>query len=137
MASNGSDQMPSPEQPPADFKTEFHPCSNTPLLSQLQEEFGQHATAMMAPDPHPWCPFIKEGDYLFAEIALQAGLNMLQINGLLSLISHIIQGKANVTLQNDVDLQCAWDRAAMQVTLVHSFSSYTMNFHPFIHKLLL
>ncbi|KAI6144582.1 hypothetical protein BKA82DRAFT_4330868 [Pisolithus tinctorius] len=116
MASNGSDRTPSPEQPPADFKTEFHPRSNTPSLFQSQEEFGQHATATMAPDPHPWHPFIEEGDYLFAEIALQAGLNASQINGLLSLISHIVQGKANVTLRNDVDLQRAWDRAAMQVT---------------------
>ncbi|KIO12067.1 hypothetical protein M404DRAFT_125704 [Pisolithus tinctorius Marx 270] len=137
MASNGSDQMPSPEQPPADFKTEFHPHSNTPSLFQSQEEFGQHATAMMAPDPHPWCPFIEGGDYLFAEISLQAGLNTSQINGLLSLIPCIVQGKENATLQNDVDLQCAWDRAAMQVTLVCSFSSYTMSFHAFIHKLLL
>ncbi|KAI6146925.1 hypothetical protein BKA82DRAFT_35708 [Pisolithus tinctorius] len=116
MVSNGSDQTPSPEQPPADFKTEFHPCSNTPSLFQSQEEFGQRAAATMAPDPHPWCPFIEEGDYLFAEIALQVGLNASQINGLLSLISRIVQGKANVTLWNDVDLQHAWDRAAMQVT---------------------
>ncbi|KAI6146015.1 hypothetical protein BKA82DRAFT_164103 [Pisolithus tinctorius] len=129
--------MPSPEQLPADFKTEFHPCSNTPLLFQLQEEFGQCAAATMAPNPHPWHPFIEEGDYLFAEIALQVGLNASQINGLLSLISHIIQGKANVTLWNDVDLQCAWDRAAMQVTPVCSFSSYTVSFYAFIHKLLL
>ncbi|KAI5986273.1 hypothetical protein F5J12DRAFT_787264 [Pisolithus orientalis] len=110
---------------------------NTPSLFQSQEEFGQHATAMMAPNPHPWCPFIEEGDYLFAEIALQAGLNASQINGLLSLISRIVQGKANVTLQNNADLQHAWDRVAMQVTPVHSFSSYTMSFHAFIHKLLL
>ncbi|KAI6138576.1 hypothetical protein BKA82DRAFT_4020305 [Pisolithus tinctorius] len=87
--------------PPADFKTEFHPCSNTPSLFQSQEEFGQRAAATMAPDPHPWCPFIEEGDYLFAEIALQVGLNASQINGLLSLISRIVQGKANVTLWND------------------------------------
>ncbi|KAI6006349.1 hypothetical protein F5J12DRAFT_905767 [Pisolithus orientalis] len=88
-------EIPLHKVPPADFKTEFHPHSNTPSLFQSQEEFGQCATAMMAPDPHPWHPFIEEGDYLFAEIALQAGLNMSQINGLLSLISHTIQGKAN------------------------------------------
>ncbi|KAI6143422.1 hypothetical protein BKA82DRAFT_4331282 [Pisolithus tinctorius] len=56
-----------------DCQTEFHPHSNTPSLFQSQEEFGQRATATMAPDPHPWRPFIEEGDYLFAEIALQAG----------------------------------------------------------------
>ncbi|KAI5990052.1 hypothetical protein F5J12DRAFT_907606 [Pisolithus orientalis] len=83
-----------------EYKTQFHPCSNTPSLFQSQEEFGQCATATMAPDPHPWCPFIKEGDYLFAEIALQVGLNVSQINGLLSLISCIVQGKANFTRHN-------------------------------------
>ncbi|KAI6024939.1 hypothetical protein PISMIDRAFT_80449, partial [Pisolithus microcarpus 441] len=66
----------------------------------------------MACDTQPWCPFIKEGDYMFAEIALQAGLSTSHINGLLMLIAHINQGKAKVTLQNEVDLQGAWDRAA-------------------------
>ncbi|KAF8547604.1 hypothetical protein OG21DRAFT_1527044 [Imleria badia] len=61
-------------------------------------------------------PFAEEGDYLFAEIALQAGLNSLQVNGLLGLISRISQGKAKVTLRNEIDLRRSWDRAAAQVT---------------------
>ncbi|KAI5986488.1 hypothetical protein EDD15DRAFT_2389855 [Pisolithus albus] len=108
--------MSSSEQQPADFKTEFHPRSNRPSLFQSQEEFGQCAFPAMAHDTQPWRPFIEEGDYMFAEIALQAGLSASHINGLLTLIARINQGKAKVTLRNEVDLQRAWDRAAMQVT---------------------
>ncbi|KAI6004782.1 hypothetical protein EDD15DRAFT_2359613 [Pisolithus albus] len=108
--------MSSSKQQPADFKTEFHPCSNRPSLFQSQEEFGQCAFPAMVCDTQPWRPFIEEGDYMFAEIALQAGLSTSHINGLLTLIARINQGKAKVTLQNEVDLQHAWDRAAMQVT---------------------
>ncbi|KIK13566.1 hypothetical protein PISMIDRAFT_47615, partial [Pisolithus microcarpus 441] len=99
-----------------DFKTEFHPRSNRPSLFQSQEEFGQCAFPATARDTQPWRPFIEEGDYMFAEIALQAGLSASHINGLLTLIARINQGKAKVTLRNEVDLQRAWDRAAMQVT---------------------
>ncbi|KAI6096506.1 hypothetical protein F5141DRAFT_1220785 [Pisolithus sp. B1] len=93
------------EEQPTDFKTEFHPRSHCPSLFQSQEEFGQYAFPAMVHDTQPWHPFIEEGDYMFAEIALQAGLSTSHINGLLMLISCIGQGKH------------AWDRAAMQVTL--------------------
>lgn len=143
-SSSGSRRSPSAEQPP-DFKTEFHPHSNRPPLFQQQEEFGMRDDHQMAPDTHPWRPFVEQGDYLFAEIALQAGLNASQVNGLLRLISHISQGKAKVTLQNEVDLRRAWDMAAMQVTpvsLIHyislvlyspfsfTFSSFDMTWLP-------
>ncbi|KIJ09546.1 hypothetical protein PAXINDRAFT_87312 [Paxillus involutus ATCC 200175] len=103
MTSSRSHHSPSPEQPP-DFKTEFHPRSNRPPLFHQQEEFGMQNVDQMAADNHPWRPFAEQGDYLFAEIALQAGLNASQVNGLLRLISHISQGKAKVTLRNEVDL---------------------------------
>ncbi|KAI6107235.1 hypothetical protein EV401DRAFT_2060073 [Pisolithus croceorrhizus] len=96
--------------------TEFHPHSNCPSLFQSQEEFGQCAFPAMACNTQPWCPFIEEGDYMFAEIALQAGLSASHINSLLMLIACVNQGKAKVTLRNEVNLQRAWDRAAMQVT---------------------
>ncbi|KIK14665.1 hypothetical protein PISMIDRAFT_116623 [Pisolithus microcarpus 441] len=108
--------MSTSEQEPADFKTEFHPRSDCPPLFQSQEDFGQCAFPAMAHDTQPWLPFIEEGDYLFAEIALQAGLSASHINGLLTLISRIGQGKVKVTLRNEVDVQRAWDWAAMQVT---------------------
>ncbi|KAI6107526.1 hypothetical protein EDD17DRAFT_1776127 [Pisolithus thermaeus] len=103
MESNGDERTSGSKEQPADFKTEFHPCSNHPSLFQSQEEFGQNAFPAMVHDTQPWHPFIEEGDYIFAEIALQAGLSASHINGLLTLISRIGQGK------------CAWDRAAMQV----------------------
>ncbi|KAI6100510.1 hypothetical protein F5141DRAFT_1190291 [Pisolithus sp. B1] len=81
--------------------TEFHPCSNCPSLFQSQEELGQYAFPAMVCDTQPWHPFIEEGDYIFAEVALQAGLSASHINGLLMLISCISQGKVKVTLWNE------------------------------------
>ncbi|KAF8120295.1 hypothetical protein EV363DRAFT_1191298 [Boletus edulis] len=103
---------------PHDFKTHFHPRSNRPPLFQYQNDFGCWDIHDLAPDAQPWRPFAEEGDYQFAEIALQAGLNTSQVNGLLALMSRISQGKAKVTLRSEVDLRRAWDKAAMQVTPV-------------------
>ena len=114
----------SPEQPP-DFKTEFHLCSHCPPLFQHQEDFGLWNVADLAPDSSPWRPFIEEGDYLFAEIALQAGLNASQVNGLLGLVTHVSQEKAKVTLHNEIDLHCAWNQAAAQVTPVCCVSRFS------------
>ncbi|KAI6106573.1 hypothetical protein EV401DRAFT_2060308 [Pisolithus croceorrhizus] len=94
--------MSSSKQQPADFKTKFHPHSNHLSLFQSQEEFGQCAFPAMACNTQPWRPFIKEGDYMFAEIALQAGLSTSHINGLLMLITCINQGKAKFTHHNIV-----------------------------------
>ncbi|KAF8127384.1 hypothetical protein EV363DRAFT_1401113 [Boletus edulis] len=116
MASSHSHRSASSEPPVPDFKTEFHPHSHRPPLFQHQEDFGLRNAAELAPDGSPWRPFVEEDDYLFAEIALQAGLNSSQVNGLLGLISRISQGKAKVTLRNEIDLRRSWDRAAAQVT---------------------
>ncbi|KAG6374269.1 hypothetical protein JVT61DRAFT_4290 [Boletus reticuloceps] len=105
MASSSShhDQSVSVELP-HDFKTRFHPHSNCPPLFQYQNDFGHRDIHDLAPDAQPWHLFAEEGDYQFAEIALQAGLNMSQANSLLTLISRISQGMAKVTLRNEVDL---------------------------------
>ena len=112
----------SPRQPPADFKTEFHPCSRQLPLFQQQELFGLRDVAKLVADSQLWRPFVEEGDHIFAEIALWAGLNTSQINSLLILISCISHGDAKVMLRNENDLQRAWDNAAMQVTPVSSYS---------------
>jgi hypothetical protein len=126
MATSGSHShcAASPEQPP-DFKTEFHPRSRRRPLFQHQEDFGLRNVADLAPNSSPWCPFIEEGDYLFTEIALQAGLNASQVNGLLGLVARVSQGKTKVTLRNEIDLRRAWDRAAAQVTPVSCVSRFS------------
>ncbi|KAG6369593.1 hypothetical protein JVT61DRAFT_14212, partial [Boletus reticuloceps] len=86
MASSHSHRSASSEPPVPDFKTEFHPRSHRPPLFQHQEDFGLRNAAELAPNGSPWRPFVEEGDYLFAEIALQAGLNSSQVNDLLGLI---------------------------------------------------
>lgn len=119
MRSSRSRRSPSPEKP-IDFKTEYHPRSHRPPLFQQQESFGLRDLSDTPSDSQPWRPFVEEGDYIFSEIALQAGLNNSSVNSLLTLISRISQGKAKVTLRNEVDLRRAWDRAAAQLTPVRS-----------------
>lgn len=124
MASSSSHRSSSPDPLP-NFKTEFHPRSRRAPLYHAQEELSQRDVPELAPDSRPWRPFVEKGDCLFAEIALQAGLNASYVNSLLTLITRIPQGKLKVTLRNETDLRCAWDRAAMQVTQVsihHSLS---------------
>ncbi|KAF8836624.1 hypothetical protein BDN67DRAFT_1014534 [Paxillus ammoniavirescens] len=80
----------------------------------------------MAPDKEPWRPYRVSGDFEFAEIALEAGLNAAQIDGLLSLIFHVSQGQAEVTLKNEADLHKAWDHAAMELTPISDYEELCM-----------
>ncbi|KIN99482.1 hypothetical protein M404DRAFT_30342 [Pisolithus tinctorius Marx 270] len=87
-----------------------------PTLFQSAEEFGQQNLKCMAPDREPWRPFASEGDYVFATVAVEAGLSSTQVDSLLKLIHCIRQGTASVTLCNDAGLRTALDRAAAQLT---------------------
>ncbi|KAI6013281.1 hypothetical protein EDC04DRAFT_2870836 [Pisolithus marmoratus] len=77
---------------PPDFKTEFHPRSKRPTLYQSFEDFGQQIPEDMAPVSEPWRPFASEGDYIFAMIAVEAGLTSTQVDSLLTLFHRIKQG---------------------------------------------
>ncbi|KAI6042277.1 hypothetical protein EDC04DRAFT_2564564 [Pisolithus marmoratus] len=77
---------------PPDFKTEFHPRSKRPTLYQSFEDFGQQIPEDMAPVSEPWRPFASEGDYIFATIAVEAGLTSTQVDSLLTLFHRIKQG---------------------------------------------
>ncbi|KAI5998520.1 hypothetical protein F5J12DRAFT_906856 [Pisolithus orientalis] len=71
----------------------YHPCSRRPVLHQPYEEFGiNNAASPTMVDSTPWKPFKTRGDYLFAEIALDAGLNKTQVNGLLELFLLVTKG---------------------------------------------
>ncbi|KAG1861216.1 hypothetical protein F4604DRAFT_1929797 [Suillus subluteus] len=72
-------------------------------------------------DKEPWHPFRSCGDFEFSEIAIKAALNKSQINALLSLITHISEGHAQITLKNEANLSKAWDNAAAELT---PFSKY-------------
>ncbi|KAI6043370.1 hypothetical protein EDC04DRAFT_2600237 [Pisolithus marmoratus] len=94
---------------PSDFKTKFHPCSNCPTLYESFKDF----------DPDLWCPFTSEGDYIFASITVEAGLNSTQVDSLLGLVHHMGQGMANITLCNNAGLHATLGRAALQLTPVN------------------
>jgi hypothetical protein len=118
-------------QLPSEFKTEFHPRSGRQTLFQPFDQFGISPEAQDAPivDKEPWCPFRSRGDFEFSEIAIEAALNKSQINALLSLITRISEGHAQITLKNEADLSKAWDNAAAELTPVRL--SFTLS-HDYI-----
>ena len=69
-------------------------------------------------DSMPWKPFKTRGDFLFAEIALDAGLNKTQVDGLLELFLLVTKGKEQVTMKNDAELRKACDNAGAELTPV-------------------
>ncbi|KAG1868959.1 hypothetical protein DFJ58DRAFT_714136 [Suillus subalutaceus] len=83
-------------------QTEYHPSSGREPLHQVFDEFraNAHDTAEALP---------------FAEIALDAALNKLHIDGLLSLIACIAGGQVKITLKNDADFRQALCSASTQV----------------------
>ncbi|KIO14724.1 hypothetical protein M404DRAFT_101641, partial [Pisolithus tinctorius Marx 270] len=89
---------------PPDFKTEFHPHCKCSTLFQTAEEFGQQNLECMPPDCEPWHPFASEGNYIFALIAMEAGLSSNQVDPLLKLVHCISQGTTSVMLCNDAGL---------------------------------
>ncbi|KIK25721.1 hypothetical protein PISMIDRAFT_9458 [Pisolithus microcarpus 441] len=107
---------------PRDFKTEFHPRSKRSTLYQSFEDFGQqNPEHIVALDSEPWRPFASEGDYIFATIAVEAGLSSTQVDSLLTLVHRIGKGTASITLVNDAGLRTALDRAASQLTPFSKF----------------
>ncbi|KAI6139488.1 hypothetical protein BKA82DRAFT_154252, partial [Pisolithus tinctorius] len=65
-------------------------------------------------------PFASEGDYIFALIAMEAGLSSNQVDSLLKLVHCISQGTTSVMLCNDAGLHTALDRVVVQLTPVNS-----------------
>ncbi|KAG2037875.1 hypothetical protein BDR03DRAFT_933870 [Suillus americanus] len=103
---------------PSEFKTEYHPRSGRSTLFQPFDKFCISSEAQHAPiiDKEPWRPFRSRGDFEFSEIAIEAALNKSQINALLSLITRVSEGNAQITLKNEADLSKAWDNAAVELT---------------------
>lgn len=85
----------------------------------------QHAPII---DDELWCPFRSRGDFKFSEIAIEAALNKSQINSLLSLITRISEGHAQITLKNEADLLKVWDNTAAELTPVHLNLALSCNY---------
>ena len=124
--SAGDQWQPAPGENPSNFKTEYHPHSKCLTLLQTADEFHIYKTSSPPPDPAPWHPFRCEGDFEFAEIALDASLNKRHIDALLDLISHVAQGQTQVTFKNEDELCKVCDAAAEELTPV---SGYDLHFY--------
>ena len=118
MNSVDDQQRPAPDQDTPDFKTEYHPRSKRPTLFQMSDEFRVRKDTRPPPNPAPWRPFQCQGDFEFAEIALEASLNKGQVDALLNLISRVARREAQVTFKNDAELRKACNSAAEELTPV-------------------
>ncbi|KAL4062639.1 hypothetical protein V8B97DRAFT_2026722 [Scleroderma yunnanense] len=87
--------------------TKYHSCSCQPTLFQKFEEFSikNKTLCTSAVDSTPWKPLKTQGNHHFAEIALDAGLNKVQVDDLLTLFTLISQGKEQVTITTNAELQ--------------------------------
>ncbi|KAI5993410.1 hypothetical protein EDC04DRAFT_2613357 [Pisolithus marmoratus] len=111
---------------PMEYKTEFHPCSNWPTLFQSFNEFHVSTKKFTPPtDDAPYHLFHTAGDFEFVEVALAAGLNQVQVDKLLDLISHVSKGTAQVTLKNNMELCTACEAAAAELTPIRNSDPHT------------
>ncbi|KAF9231165.1 hypothetical protein BU15DRAFT_90973 [Melanogaster broomeanus] len=93
-----------------EFRTEYHPRSGRPPVTQSYEEFGARSTIYTKPaDDAPFRPFRTHGDFEFVKIALDAALNKAQVDRLLDLMGR-------VTLKNEAELRKACDNVAAELT---------------------
>ncbi|KAL4069123.1 hypothetical protein J3A83DRAFT_4359154 [Scleroderma citrinum] len=92
-------------------------CKNQ---QELQKEQAQHAIEFKRErqkvDSTPWKPFKTQGDHHFTEIALDAGLNKAQVDGLLTLFSLVSQRKEQVTITTNAKLQKVCDNMGAELT---------------------
>ncbi|THH15034.1 hypothetical protein EUX98_g9526 [Antrodiella citrinella] len=97
-----------------DIKVEFHPNSQRPTKHYCFEDYGHHTPLepQLEADERPWRPFRSRGDFEFAEITLQAGLNNPQTDALIKLINRIIEGESKFTLRSHSELKRTWEDAA-------------------------
>ncbi|KAI6095523.1 hypothetical protein F5141DRAFT_1068280 [Pisolithus sp. B1] len=89
------------------------PCGSDMLDPDFCQQNPKH---VVAPDSEPWHPFTPEGNYIFATIAVEAGLTSTQVDSLLALVHCIRKGTMSVMLVNDAGLHTTLDRAASQLT---------------------
>ncbi|KIK76187.1 hypothetical protein PAXRUDRAFT_18386 [Paxillus rubicundulus Ve08.2h10] len=102
---------------PGEFRTEYHPHSGRPPVTQTYEEFGACSTIYIKPtDEAPFCPFQTHGDFQFVEIVLNAALNKAQVDALLDLIDRVAKGAAKVMLKNEAELCKACDNVVAKLT---------------------
>lgn len=123
-----------PAEPPPqadDIRTEFHPSSGRPSVTEPFETYGRRLNQPRHPldeTESPWSPFQTRADFELAEFVLDACLNTRQVNTLLKL-----NKDPDVTFRNDNDLKAAWEHASNLLTPVCQLINLlilTINFPP-------
>ncbi len=99
--------------------TEYHPQSQRPTKVDKFEEYNDTPPSE-PPDigPEPWSPFGLRTDFEFAEIALAAALTKDQVDSMIQLIGHVVQGQDSFNLKSHHDLCATWNAASALATPV-------------------
>ncbi|THH28010.1 hypothetical protein EUX98_g6168 [Antrodiella citrinella] len=96
-----------------DIKIQYHLHSKRATKVLDHEDYRRISqTSRPQPDERPWRPFRTRGDFEFAELALDAGLNSPQTDAFLAYIHRVLSGQAKLTLQSSGDLNKVWESAA-------------------------
>ncbi|THH16568.1 hypothetical protein EUX98_g9282 [Antrodiella citrinella] len=96
-----------------DIKIQYHPHSKRATKVLDHEDYRRISqTSRPQPNERPWRPFRTRGDFEFAELALDAGLNSPQTDAFLAYIHRVLSGQAKLTLQSSGDLNKVWESAA-------------------------
>ncbi|THH17255.1 hypothetical protein EUX98_g9164 [Antrodiella citrinella] len=122
---------------PNDVKIFYHPNSKRATKILNHEEYRRTSqTPRPQPDERPWRPFRSRGDFEFAELALDAGLNNPQTDAFLAYIRRLLSGTVELTLQSSADLNKVWESASdshVSVTVSTKYKDDTREY-PFFYR---
>lgn len=104
-----------------DIRVEYHPNSGRQADVFKFNDYCQPTTAVNTPaDPEPWAPFRTREDFEFAEIALETGMSMGQVDALIKLFHKCIKGEGSFTISSHKDMADTFKIAANRLTKVLS-----------------
>ncbi|KIK92437.1 hypothetical protein PAXRUDRAFT_13237 [Paxillus rubicundulus Ve08.2h10] len=99
------------------FKTEYHPKSGCPPVTESFSTYGQTSAATPPiVDQQPWQPYLSRLDFEFVELTHKAALSKEQTGQFLHLIWKIANGPSKFSFKSHSDVARAWERACMQMT---------------------
>lgn len=101
----------------SDIKTKYHPHSKQPPdhipLNEYRARKRKIKTTQRPPTKQPWKPFQTRAEFKFAEVALKASLTKNQVNSLIEIMKHCINGEDKFEINNHAHLCEIWNAGAI------------------------
>ena len=126
----------------SDIRIEYHEKSGRAAKMSRLKDYLLHEPVKVQPLPHnlafdskPWSPFKSLADFEFAEVALEAALNKNQIEKLIKITRHCINGDDVFNLASHKEICEIWTDASAMVSPVSA--SYIFQAFPIFNNSLL